>query len=247
MSFTDNPNQINIRQKSSFECTVLYKRVFGKQLGFIYTKYLDNLDNLNNCGKIEIKLSSHELIKSIKLGDTLKVFKIEEKNYVQEKLKFLSENTNEKIKITDKNTNEYEEKKVSKNEDYNSIDIKENEQQLKYFILYNDKEYKIDDIWFDEKNLRTLCRQLRLQNSCQNENCKFRHYLVEGESLKLQVLNENKEKAFHEAHKDDPHIHNSKMHKKERNTQFVEFLVRTFGLDRLKSGPVLDIAGGKGK
>ena len=64
----NNKNEILLN--NYIECTVLYKRVFGKKLAYVHTL---PLKKYNLSEKLELKLSNHELIKSIKIGDIIKV------------------------------------------------------------------------------------------------------------------------------------------------------------------------------
>ena len=106
-------------------------------------------------------------------------------------------------------------------------------------------------IFVEKKMLKTdvksLCRFFKKGLKCPNENCTFRHEIMnQEEEKKLQYLKEEQEKAYHLVHEGDPLSKDDKNKKSYRNTEFADFLVNTFGLENLKKGKILDIAGGKG-
>ena len=55
-----------------------------------------------------------------------------------------------------------------------------------------------------------------------------------------------KKRAYDDAHEGDPLNIDEKYNKSLRNSEFANFLVDKFGLENIKKGFVLDIAGGKG-
>jgi hypothetical protein len=93
---------------------------------------------------------------------------------------------------------------------------------------------------------RALCKFYKKNNYCNNELCTFRHFLLEGEEEKIKILELNKAEAIRKVHEGDPLHKESKLKKLQRHRLFADFLVEKFGLDYLKKGKVLDIAGGKG-
>jgi hypothetical protein len=94
---------------------------------------------------------------------------------------------------------------------------------------------------------RALCKSFKKNNSCNNDLCTFRHFLLEGEEEKIKILEFNKAEAFRKVHEGDPLHKESKLKKLQRHRLFAEFLVSKFGLENLRKGKILDIAGGKGK
>ena len=112
---------------------------------------------------------------------------------------------------------------------------------------------KIDEkrkYFIDNKNTLTnydsLCTYVRRGQKCPNKDCKFRHELKkeEEETLKTNML--KKKRAYDDAHEGDPLNIDDKYNKSLRNSEFANFLVDKFGLENIKKGFVLDIAGGKG-
>ena len=112
---------------------------------------------------------------------------------------------------------------------------------------------KIDEkrkYFIDNKNTLTnydaLCTYIKRGQKCPNKDCKFRHELKkeEEETLKANML--KKKRAYDDAHEGDPLNIDDKYNKSLRNSEFANFLVDKFGLENIKKGFVLDIAGGKG-
>ena len=95
-------------------------------------------------------------------------------------------------------------------------------------------------------NYDALCSSVKKGQKCQNKNCKFRHEIKkeEEDTIKNNML--KKKRAYNEAHEGDPLNIEDKYNKSLRNSEFANFLVEKFGLDNIKKGFVLDIAGGKG-
>ena len=95
-------------------------------------------------------------------------------------------------------------------------------------------------------NYDTLCTSVKKGGKCSNPNCKFRHEIKkeEEEIIKTNML--RKKRAYDIVHEGDPLNAEDKSNKSLRNSQFSDFLVEKFGLDNIKKGFVLDIAGGKG-
>ena len=104
--------------------------------------------------------------------------------------------------------------------------------------------------FIDNKNTLTnydaLCTYVKKGQKCPNKDCKFRHELKkeEEETLKANIL--KKKRAYDDAHEGDPLNIDDKYNKSLRNSEFANFLVDKFGLENIKKGFVLDIAGGKG-
>jgi len=104
--------------------------------------------------------------------------------------------------------------------------------------------------FIDNKNTLTnydaLCTYIKRGQKCPNTDCKFRHELKkeEEETLKANML--KKKRAYDDAHEGDPLNIDDKYNKSLRNSEFANFLVDKFGLENIKKGFVLDIAGGKG-
>ena len=104
--------------------------------------------------------------------------------------------------------------------------------------------------FYENKNALTnydaLCSSVKRGRQCTNPNCKFRHEIKkeEEEIIKTNIL--RKKRALEIVHEGDPLNQEDKYNKSLRNSEFSDFLVKTFGLDNIKKGFVLDIAGGKG-
>ena len=112
---------------------------------------------------------------------------------------------------------------------------------------------KIDEkrkYFFDNKstltNYNALCTFIKKGQKCQNKDCKFRHEIKkeEEETIKANMLKKNR--AYNAAHEGDPLNLEVKYNNSLRNSEFANFLVEKFGLENIKRGFVLDIAGGKG-
>jgi len=94
-----------------------------------------------------------------------------------------------------------------------------------------------------------LCRKFQMSGEvCEGTRCRNRHHFIDDEEeAQATRLRERRQQVLsQEAHPDDVAAH-EKVDKKLRDRTFVEWLVGTFGRERLNSGTgVLDIAGGKG-
>ena len=110
------------------------------------------------------------------------------------------------------------------------------DEKRKYFMEYKNKL----------TNYEALCTNIKKGKKCQNKNCKFRHEIKkeEEETIKKNML--KKKRAYNDAHEGDPLNVEDKYNKSLRNSEFANFLVEKFGLENIKKGFVLDIAGGKG-
>ena len=104
--------------------------------------------------------------------------------------------------------------------------------------------------FIDNKNNLTnydaLCTYIKKGQKCQNKECKFRHEIKKEEEEMIQNNLLKKKRAYYDAHEGDPLNIDDKYNKSLRNSEFANFLVEKFGLENIKKGFVLDIAGGKG-
>ena len=104
--------------------------------------------------------------------------------------------------------------------------------------------------FIDNKNTLTnydaLCTYVKKGQKCQNKECKFRHEIKKEEEEMIQNNLLKKKRAYYDAHEGDPLNIDDKYNKSLRNSEFANFLVEKFGLENIKKGFVLDIAGGKG-
>jgi hypothetical protein len=95
---------------------------------------------------------------------------------------------------------------------------------------------------------KSLCIYFKRGIECPNkEKCNFRHFFNNKEEE--DYINNNKEKqkiAYNKVHIGDIFEGGEKNHKTKRNSEFADFIIEKFGLDNLKKGIILDIAGGKG-
>jgi hypothetical protein len=93
---------------------------------------------------------------------------------------------------------------------------------------------------------RTICKLFRQGKVCEEKDCVFRHFIHSEEEEKLKLMKLKQIEMYSLSHENDPLNSGDKKKKSERHLLFVEFLVQKYGLEYLQSGPVLDIAGGKG-
>ena len=104
--------------------------------------------------------------------------------------------------------------------------------------------------FFENKNILTnydaLCSSVKRGRQCTNQNCKFRHEIKKEEEEMIKTNMLRKKRALEIVHEGDPLNHDDKYNKSLRNSEFSDFLVKKFGLENIKKGFVLDIAGGKG-
>ena len=104
--------------------------------------------------------------------------------------------------------------------------------------------------FYENKNALTnydaLCSSVKRGRQCSNPNCKFRHEIKKEEEEIIQTNILRKKRALEIVHEGDPLNQEDKYNKSLRNSEFSDFLVKTFGLNTIKKGFVLDIAGGKG-
>ena len=92
---------------------------------------------------------------------------------------------------------------------------------------------------------KSLCIYFKRGIECPNkEKCNFRHFFNNKEEE--DYINNNKEKqkiAYNKVHIGDIFEGGEKNHKTKRNSEFADFIIEKFGLDNLKKGIILDIAG----
>ena len=104
--------------------------------------------------------------------------------------------------------------------------------------------------FFENKNILTnydaLCSSVKKGGQCSNPNCKFRHEIKKEEEEMIKTNMLRKKRALEIVHEGDPLNQEDKYNKSLRNSEFSDFLVEKFGLENIKKGFVLDIAGGKG-
>ena len=104
--------------------------------------------------------------------------------------------------------------------------------------------------FYENKNALTnydaLCSSVKRGKQCSNPNCKFRHEIKKEEEEIIQTNILRKKRALEIVHEGDPLNQEDKYNKSLRNSEFSDFLVEKFGLENIKKGFVLDIAGGKG-
>jgi hypothetical protein len=97
------------------------------------------------------------------------------------------------------------------------------------------------------ENKKSLCKIMKQCGKCERENCQQRHFYLENELERFKKMEKQKIFMKEQAHdENDPFDENEKNSKNIRSKEFAIFLVENFGIDKLKSGPVLDVAGGKG-
>eukprot|EP01080_Neovahlkampfia_damariscottae_P012951 gene12951-7529_t len=97
------------------------------------------------------------------------------------------------------------------------------------------------------ENQKSLCKIMKETGKCEKKNCQQRHFYLENELKRFEKM--KNQQIFMKQQvldKNDPFEEKEKNSKKLRAKEYAKFLVETFGLDNLKSGPVLDIAGGRG-
>ena len=94
---------------------------------------------------------------------------------------------------------------------------------------------------------KSICKSFKQEGKCEKENCKQRHFYHNNEFKRFEKM-KNQQILMKKQIKDlnDPFEDEKKNSKKIRAKEYAKFLIETFGLEKLKSGPVLDIAGGKG-
>lgn len=96
-------------------------------------------------------------------------------------------------------------------------------------------------------NTDSLCSSIKKGLKCLNPNCKFRHtFNTKAEEETLAKNMHKKLNDYNKVHSGDPFQKGDKQHKNLRNSEFADFLVKTYGLETLRNGVILDIAGGKG-
>lgn len=183
---------------------VMYKRIFGKKLGFASIKH-------ENGTEISLVLYDTDLIKKINIGYTIKA--IGKREWTRE-IPSLNPTKIEILKTCTYQTMCYDSLRVHKIE-------------------------KIDE-------LKALCKRWKTKGVCDIENCIFRHFHNKGEEEKFERLKIRQKEMWKESHEGDPIDEDSKMPKAARNLLYARWLVDKFGLEYLKSGEIIDVAGGKG-
>ena len=214
-----NNNLKKISSNNDLEDEGKYTEITGQILfRRIMGKKLCSITLLNEEENTIIGASIHdpEIIPKLKIGDMINI---------KGKIYFHKNNP--------KNKNVQAEiiKLLGKGPDAERINLKR-----KYFI--------------DNKNTLTnydaLCTYIKKGQKCQNKECKFRHEIKKEEEEMIQNNLLKKKKAYYDAHEGDPLNIDDKYNKSLRNSEFANFLVEKFGLENIKKGFVLDIAGGKG-
>lgn len=189
---------------SSIVGQVMYKRLFGKKLGFTSIKH--------ETGKeISLVLYDTDLIKKVKIGYTIRAIGKREWNREIPSL------NPTKIEIL---------------QTCSFLD-------MCYDTLRVHKIEKIDE-------LKALCKRWKNKGSCDIENCRFRHFNNKDEDKKFERLKVRQKEMYEESHEGDPIDEDSKMPKAARNLLYARWLVDKFGLEYLKTGEIIDVAGGKG-
>ena len=214
-----NNNLKKISSNNDLEDEGKYTEITGQILfRRIMGKKLCSITLLNEEENTIIGASIHdpEIIPKLKIGDMINI---------KGKIYFHKNNP--------KNKNVQAEiiKLLGKGPDAERINLKR-----KYFI--------------DNKNTLTnydaLCTYIKKGKKCQNKECKFRHEIKKEEEEMIQNNLLKKKRAYYDAHEGDPLNIDDKYNKSLRNSEFANFLVEKFGLENIKKGFVLDIAGGKG-
>ena len=214
-----NNNLKKISSNNDLEDEGKYTEITGQILfRRIMGKKLCSITLLNEEENTIISASIHdpEIIPKLKIGDMINI---------KGKIYFHKNNP--------KNKNVQAEiiKLLGKGPDAERINLKR-----KYFI--------------DNKNTLTnydaLCTYIKKGQKCQNKECKFRHEIKKEEEEMIQNNLLKKKRAYYDAHEGDPLNIDDKYNKSLRNSEFANFLVEKFGLENIKKGFVLDIAGGKG-
>lgn len=183
-----------------FKGEIMYKRIFGKKLGFISMKIESK--------EVELRIQDTIKIKNMRIGDIIQV----KGNYNEKDKKEIDLIDVIDIEIFEKN---------------DKIDINE-------LRKYKD----------EKKEIKSLCKNLKNKGKCENEKCEYRHEYIKGEKERFEKLKEIQKIMYFKSHENDP-LEN-KFLKSKRNELVAQFIVETFGIENLKKGPILDIAGGKG-
>ncbi len=114
----------------------------------------------------------------------------------------------------------------------------------------NDMNFKRKIYMQKRKNINkitSLCFFIKRGLKCEKKNCDFRHeFLNEEEKNKILNFIKRKENMYKKAHEGDFLSKELKLNKKQRNSEFADFIVKTFDIEKLKKGLIIDIAGGKG-
>jgi len=252
----------------------IYKKLNQNEEGEKINENKDNINHINN-SKVDISNVINVIENEMISNNILKDEK-NEKNYISKietlevdiifrrkfgkKLCFVKGLKNDKshIEIKIHNFDIIREVKIG-----DKVDIKgyyDFDEIRKKFIFYcielkikikcpkdfNIFESRLNSSLSDQINEKALCKFFRKNQPCKNEKCFFRHHILENEEEKLFKQKENQKKMYQESHEGDTIHDKDKKSKSKRNKLFAEFLISKYGLDFLKSGPILDVAGGKG-
>lgn len=93
----------------------------------------------------------------------------------------------------------------------------------------------------------SICKFWVSNGVCRRTDCKCEH--PDGEELRLargQYWDAQKKRKVETADPEDPHRLEDKKSHAQRASVFADWLCSTYGLERLRSGGVLDVAGGRG-
>lgn len=252
--YKNEDNSIIIQNNSSIDyltveknMIVVNKKVFGKKLAFIsgfeynedkifnYKLFQNqknddnNQQKIENKGILEARLSDYELIRKIKIGEIYKLIGIYKFDNIRQNERYFHINEIHKLSNNDV---EEDKKEVIDNIDYIKNNILDNKNSLKEMYIKH------------ERNNKALCNNIIKFNICNIKNCDFRHEITEIDKKKIALSEIKRTKMIFESHENDNF--SEKKSKSNKDMLFAEFIVNTYGLDYLKSGPILDIAGGKG-
>ena len=99
----------------------------------------------------------------------------------------------------------------------------------------------------DTKATKCLCKKFIRGLPCTDPDCQFRHsFKDEAEKNNFELLRKKNQAAYDDVHEGDPFAKEEKHKKGRRNSEFADFIVKTFGIEYLKTRFVIDVAGGKG-
>lgn len=179
---------------------IMYKRIFGKKLGFCSIKV--------GIEEVELQFDNTEKLKKLKIGDKIKV------------TGYLKDDKIIELIIV---------------KDIELIKSSHFEINLKKLREYKDVK----------KEIKSICREFKEKGKCLKEKCEYRHEYFKGEKEKIEKQKEKQKFMYQLSHEKDEKDEN-KLLKSKRNKIVSEFIIETFGIERLKKGHILDIAGGKG-
>lgn len=211
----------------TYELDIIFRRKFSKRLCFLNGLII----NRENDSDKDIKQENTN--NDNKNNNKVLEMKIENPEIIQ------------RAKIGDKVEVKgfYKFDEVKKRHCFICIDLQIKSKCPKDFDIFG-KRLKTSALKTDSE--KTLCKFFRKSQTCTLQNCIFRHYLLENEEQKLKKSNEYKLKMYSESHEGDTVDDKDKKSKSTRHRLFAEFLVKAYGFEYLKSGPIIDVAGGKG-